>query len=165
MLPAKACIDAIRSHGAFREVDLRLVFVDPRPRSGGAASTGVPGFFATLRGALVDLPRQAPIYNELAGVGHYNVQARRLKGAILDARAQVARLIEEATEGRLGGPFTADELRQWRLSSTHFLSRSLIVYDAWMRSLVFEALDFVVRLILGACRYPIRRRRAASRRS
>ena len=57
-----------------------MVFVDPRPRRDSAtAGRGVPGFFATLRGALSDLPRQEPVYNELAVISHYNRQARRLK--------------------------------------------------------------------------------------
>jgi len=151
--PITACIEVIRNHGAFREVDRRLVFVDPHPRSGGRAPGGVPGFFATLRGAMVDLPRQDPIYNELAAVGHYNIQARRLKSTILDARPHVARLLEQTTSGRFRGPFTADDLRHWRLISTHFLAGSEIVYDAWWRSLVYEALDYLVTLIVSACRY------------
>lgn len=152
--PIMACVEAIRSHGAFREVDRRLVFVDPHPGQVQATpSGGVPGFFGTLRGALMDLPRQEPIYNELAALGRYNVQARRLKGAIEDTRPQVAQMIREVTGERLKGRYTSDDVRHWRLSSTGLLAGSPIVYNAWFRSLVFEALDFVVQLIVSACRY------------
>lgn len=152
--PIMACLEAIRTHGAFREVDRRLVYIDPHPKSGEPPpGAGVPGFFATLRGALSDLPRHTPVYNELANISRFNVQARRLKAAILSARPQVSRLIEQVTEGRLNGEFSIDELRQWRLSSVSILSDTSIVYDAWMRSLIFEALDFIVRLIAAACQY------------
>ncbi|HYQ40198.1 MAG TPA: patatin-like protein, partial [Pseudomonas sp.] len=151
--PIMACVEAIRTHGAFREVDRRLVYIDPRPQRERPQAAGVPGFFATLRGALTDLPRQDPVYNELAMLGPYNVQARRLKAAILDARPQIARLIEEETEGRLRSGFSADDLRHWRLRSIAMLSGTVVVYDAWLRSLVFEALDFVGRLIASACQY------------
>ncbi|MFD1690936.1 patatin-like protein [Azotobacter chroococcum] len=164
--PIMACVEAIHTHCAFREVDRRLVFIDPNPGMVRAAGTGVPGFFATLRGALSDLPRHDPVYNELAVISRYNVQARRLKAAILNARPIVAKLIEQATAGRLRGDLTADDLRHWRLSSISLLSGTTIVYDVWMRSLVLEALDFIVRIIVTACQYtPIRRKRAGYRRS
>lgn len=152
--PIMACVEAIRTHGAFREVDRRLVFIDPHPRSGPALSgQGVPGFFATLRGALSDLPRQDPVYNELAVISRYNRQARRLKAAILDARSQVTKMIEQATAGGLRRDYTVEDLRHWRLTSTNLLAGTAIVYDAWMRSLVQEALDFVVHMIVSACQY------------
>ena len=142
-------------------MDRRLIYIDPRPsRDKVAAGRGVPGFFATLRGALSDLPRHDPVYNELAVISRYNRQARRLKAAILDARAHVARMIEDLTGGGLRGQFTTDDLRHWRLSSTQVLSGTAIVYDAWMRSLVLEGVDFIVQVIVSACQYAIDSREA-----
>ena len=152
--PIMACVEAIHTHGALREVDRRLVYIDPHPKgTRPPPGAGVPGFFATLRGALSDLPRQDPVYNELAVISRYNVQARRLKAAILNARPQIARLIEQDTAGKLKGGFTVEDLRHWRLFSITQLSDTAIVYDAWMRSLIFEALDFVVRIVAAACQY------------
>ena len=152
--PIMACVEAIRMHSAFREVDRRLVYVDPRPKGRRvSAGTGVPGFFATLRGALTDLPRQDPVYNELAMLSRHNVQARRLKEAILSARPQVVEYLEEKTAGRLKGRFTIDDLQQWRMLSFTPVAGLSIAYDAWMRSLVFEALDFVVQIVCWACQY------------
>ncbi|SDS28699.1 patatin-like protein [Pseudomonas oryzae] len=152
--PIMACVEAIHTHGALREVDRRLVYIDPHPKgTRRLPGAGVPGFFATLRGALSDLPRQDPVYNELATISRYNVQARRLKAAILHARPQIARLIEQETAGKLTSGFSVDDLRHWRLLSITLLSGTAIVYDAWMRALIFEALDFVGRLIATACQY------------
>ena len=154
--PIMACVEAIHTHGALREVDRRLVYIDPHPKgTRPIAGTGVPGFFATLRGALSDLPRQDPVYNELAVISRYNVQARRLKAAILHARPQISRLIEQETAGKLKGGYSIEDLRHWRLFSITLLSGTAIVYDAWMRSLIFEALDFVVRIIAAACQYTV----------
>ncbi len=81
--PIMACVEAIHTHGALREVDRRLVYIDPHPKgTRRLTGTGVPGFFATLRGALSDLPRQDPVYNELAVISRYNVQARRVEEVI-----------------------------------------------------------------------------------
>lgn len=152
--PLTATLDAIRSHSAFREVDRRLVYIDPHSMLEKAApSSGVPGFFATLRGALSDLPRTAPTYNELANVSRYNRQVRRLKETIQQARPQVSRLIDQSTEGRLDGEFSLEDLRHWRLTSTNLLAGTPLVYDPYMRSLVLEALDFIAFLINDACRF------------
>ncbi len=153
--PVMATLEAIRTHSAFREVDRRLVYIDPHSQMDKpAVSSAVPGFFATLRGALSDLPRIDPTYNELAEVSRYNKQVRRLKETIQHARSKVGKLIEQSTGGRINGSFTINDLRHWRLSSTKLLSAMPIVYDAWMRSIVLEALDFVVDLINGACHFP-----------
>lgn len=150
--PIMATLEAIRTHSAYREVDRRLVYIDPHSRMDKPPpSSSVPGFFTTLRGALSDLPRTAPTYNELANVSRYNKQVRRLKETILHARSQVAKLLEQSTGGRISGTFTINELRQWRLTSTNLLEGTTIVYDSYMRALVLEALDFVAELISGAC--------------
>jgi patatin-related protein len=152
--PIKATLEAIRAHSAFREVDRRLVYIDPHSQMDKAAvSTSVPGFFATLRGALSDLPRTDPTYNELADVSLYNKQVRRLKETIHYARPEVTKLIEHSTGGRISGSFTINDLRHWRLTSTNLLAGTPIVYDAYMRALVLEGLDFVVELINGACHF------------
>jgi patatin-related protein len=153
--PIMATLDAIRAHSAFREVDRRLVYIDPHSQMDKAAvNSSVPGFFATLRGALSDLPRTDPTYNELSDVSRYNKQVRRLKETIYYARAEVEKLIEHATGGQISGSFTINDLRHWRLTSTNLLSTTPIVYDSYMRALVLEGLDFVVELINGACHFP-----------
>ncbi len=150
--PIKATLEAIRTHNAFREVDRRLIFVDPHSQlDKPPPGTDVPGFFATLRGALSDLPRTDPTYKELADVGRYNKQVRRLKQAIAYARPQVATLVDEVTEGKARGRYTVNDLRHWRLSSTNALAATPIVYDSFLRTLVLEALDFLAELIAGAC--------------
>jgi patatin-related protein len=152
--PIMATLEAIRGHSAFREVDRRLVFIDPHSLTDKPPASGhVPGFFATLRGALSDLPRTAPTYNELANVSRYNKQVRRLKETIYYARSEVTKLIDQATAGRISGSFTIMDLRHWRLTSTNLLAGTPIVYDPYMRALVLEALDFVVELINGACHF------------
>ena len=154
--PIMATLACIRAHSTFREVDRRLVYIDPHSqfdKQDKVAPSSIPGFFATLRGALSDLPRTDPTYDELAEVSRYNRQVRRLKDTIYYARPEVETLIAHATGGRLSGSFTIHELRHWRLTSTNLLNGTPIVYDAFMRALVLEGLDFVAGLINGACHF------------
>lgn len=153
--PIMATLEAIRAHSAFREVDRRLVYIDPHSQMDKpAASSSVPGFFATLRGALSDLPRVDPIYNELAKLSRQNKQTRRMNEAIANSRPQVEELIVSATGGRIrdSDSFTINDVRHWRLNSVKRFSVSPIIYDAYFRSSVLDALDFVVGLISRACR-------------
>lgn len=155
--PIMAAIGYIRVHRAFREVDRRLIFIDPHAEAcaghpaGGDAGAGEPGWFEVLRSALSDLPRHQPIHQELAEISRYNRQIRRLKAAIVHSRPEVEALVERATGGALWRPLSAAELRHWRLTSTNALGAMPLVYDPWWRALVLEAVDFLTGLLASLC--------------
>ena len=155
--PILAAVGYIRVHRAFREVDRRLIFIDPHAEArvgqgaGSDGGEGEPGWFEVLRSALSDLPRHQPIHQELAEISRYNRQIRRLKATIVQSRPEVEALVERATGGALSGPFTAVELRHWRLTSTNMLGAMPLVYDPWWRALVLEALDFLAGLLGSLC--------------
>lgn len=152
--PLLAAIHAIHLHTAYREVDRRLIYIDPHPdRPNGAPRVGMPGFFATLRGALSDLPRYDPIYEELEETNHFNDQVRRLKAIIHISRPHVEALIDQATDGGLSGSITVEKVRHWRLTSTNLLSSLSLVYNAWMRSLVLESADVIADFVSRICCY------------
>jgi len=69
----------------------------------------------------------------------------------VQSRPEVEALVERATGGALSGPFTAVELRHWRLTSTNMLGAMPLVYDPWWRALVLEALDFLAGLLGSLC--------------
>ncbi|MBC2665523.1 patatin-like protein [Novosphingobium flavum] len=159
--PLRAAIDAIRLHTAYREVDRRLVYIDPHPdHSGMTPHAGMPGFFATLRGALSDLPRQDPIYEELEEANRFNDQVSRLKAIARISNAHVEALLEQATEGDLSGPVTLAQVRHWRLTASNLLASSALVYNAWVRSLVLEAADVILGLVCRTCAFEPQSRQA-----
>src|SRR5438876_1352214 len=64
--PFQEAISAIHGRPAYRQVDRRLVYIDPHPAPEEARRVHkMPGFFATLRGALSDLPSSQPVTDEL----------------------------------------------------------------------------------------------------
>lgn len=152
--PLLAAIHAIHMHTAYREADRRLVYIDPHPdRPDVTPRAGMPGFFATLRGALSDLPRYDPIYEELEETNHFNDQISRLKAIMRISRPHVEALIDQATGGGLSGPITVEKVRHWRLTSTNLLSSLSLVYNAWMRSLVLESADVISDFVSRICGY------------
>src|SRR5262249_27194948 len=60
--PFQEAISAIHGRPAFREIDRRLVYIDPHPAPVLLPRQHVvPGFFAMLRGALSDIPSSQPV--------------------------------------------------------------------------------------------------------
>jgi len=150
--PVRAAIDALRSHAAYREVDRRLVFIDPHPEHAtDAPGLQMPGFFTTLRRALSDLPRHEPIYEELDETNRFNEQVASLKSLARSSRTNVQALIERATHGGLTGTFTAAQVLHWRLTSSNLLASSSLTYNAWMGSLVREAIELISDLLCRTC--------------
>jgi hypothetical protein len=59
--PFREAVNAIQGRAAYREVDRRVVYVDPNPTPAGmAVHHGMPGFFPTLKGALSEIPLSNP---------------------------------------------------------------------------------------------------------
>lgn len=152
--PIFAAIEAIRTHRAFREVDRRLVYIDPRPMVDEAFTVRAPGFFDILRGALSDLPRHEPIYQELAEVDEFNAKVRRARAAIAAARPHVTALVDKATLGRLHRKVRPQDLRRWRLTEGNLLARTGLVYNTWIRLMLLEAIDFIADLVSDVCGHP-----------
>ena len=117
--PFRPAIRALQNRPARREVDRRFVYIDPKPgvrsvRLGGAGQ-GAPGFFATIFGALSDIPREQPIRDNLEAIEQRSATIRRLRRIVEAMRPEV-----EAAIGRAFGSAiflmkpTPRRLASWR---------------------------------------------------
>ena len=71
--PFSAAINAIRERAAYRDVDRRLVYIDPDPGRASPPPDGqVPSFLQTLEAAIFEIPLHAPIHGELARLAQFN---------------------------------------------------------------------------------------------
>ncbi len=153
--PFHIAIEALKTHAAFREVDRRLVYIDPNPKSHAAPVRGqVPGFFSTIRSALSDLPRSDPINDELAWIGRLNEQARRERAAIDAVRPDVVARVAAIAGKALDEPATAEQLRRWRIDAGRVLmADARITYNQYVRLMIGEALEYLAHLICSVCSY------------
>jgi patatin-related protein len=97
--PFRPAIHALRNRPARREVDRRFVYIDPKPgrrsvRLGGSGPGKPPGFFATVFGALSDIPREQPIRDNLEAIEGRSARIRRLRLIIDAMRPEVEAAIE-----------------------------------------------------------------------
>lgn len=148
--PFREALAAIHERPAYREVDRRLVFIDPDPAvSGMTAPRTPPGFFATLRGAWSNIPRAQPIADELRWVLEFNEQARRLKEIINAARPQVIDHVAKVTGSWQGRGLTEEQISEWReLATIQAEQDAGFAYDGYVRLKLASSRAFIARLIM-----------------
>src|SRR5260370_3730998 len=99
--PFSAAIKVIRDRAAFREVDRRIVYIDPDPERPPPPPDGrAPGFLQTLKAALSDIPSHESVYGELARIAGFTASIREMRAVLEAARPQTRLLFPQA----IGGP-------------------------------------------------------------
>jgi len=124
--PFAPAIAALRNRPARREVDRRLVYIDPKPQArsfqlnrhgeqAGPDDAGppLPGFFRTIFGALSDIPREQPIRDNLESIEGRSARIRDMRRIIDGLRPE----IEEKIEASIGRAFFLDRPTPARLSA------------------------------------------------
>jgi len=122
--PLAEAIQAIRDRPAFRQVDRRIVYVDPDPMGPPPPASGQrPGFFRTLKGALSDIPRQEPIYDDLIWVAGFNQRVRRASAMVEATRERVLGLVAELAPDAFTGPLSPERVSAWRETAVAYAAR------------------------------------------
>jgi patatin-related protein len=154
--PFREAISAIRGRPAYREVDRRLIYIDPDPVVPGTARrTEVPGFFSTLKAALSDLPSAEPVRDELDWVNDFNDRINRLREIIEDARPHVSRLVADIGPASFDQPITSEQVRSWRERVNVQVSADAgFAYEGYVRLKLASVRSFVAGLIAALRRVP-----------
>jgi patatin-related protein len=155
--PFAPCIAALDKRPARREIDRRFVYIDPKPgmksvRLAGGAESEPPGFFATIFGALSDIPREQPIRDNLEAIDRLSGRVRRLRRIVEAMQPEVEAEIERA----LGSTFflvrpTQKRLAAWRTRANELAARSAgYAYAAYahlkIATVVEDSADTIFRL-------------------
>jgi patatin-related protein len=148
--PFQQAISAIHGRPAFREVDRRLVYIDPHPAPAVLPRQhAIPGFFATLRGALSDIPSSQPVIDELSRVIEFNDQVRRLRAIIDSARPQISELVSKVVTTTFDRRISSEELRAWREQVNARVARDAgFAYQAYVRLKLASVRAFGAELIV-----------------
>ena len=128
--PFRPAVDALQNRPTRREVDRRFVYIDPKPGVPGVRLTAggeraPPGFFATVFGALSDIPREQPIRDNLEAIEQRSSRIRRLRRILKAMEPEVEAAIERTfgTTFLLGRP-TPKRLAAWRSKAQHVAARN-----------------------------------------
>lgn len=133
--PFAEAIEALKQRAAFREVDRRLVYIDPDPAA--VLETGrrkAPGFFSMLKGTIYDIQVAQPIANDLAWIGAQNEIVRRTKGLVEAARPRVAQQVRAITGRALDKPVDRRTLARWRdAANSAAAAEAGFAYEGYIR--------------------------------
>jgi patatin-related protein len=155
--PFHEAISAIKGRPAYREVDRRLVYIDPNPAPVRAIRyRKVPGFFLTLKGALADIPANQPVSDELRWVFDYNVEARGFRSVIEGARPQISVLVADTVD-KFDQKISGDQIKAWREEINSRAARDAgFAYEGYARLKLASVRNFVTRIILEIGAIPAR---------
>ena len=96
--PFRPAMEALKERPARRQVDRRFIFVDPFPNFRfdfyGTEADKKPGFFATIIGALSELPREQPIRDNLDEIARRSHRIERMLAIVTEIRAEVETQVE-----------------------------------------------------------------------
>src|SRR5262249_37844279 len=156
--PFHEAIAAIHGRPAYRQGGRELVYNDPRPASSAAPPRrDAPGFFATLKGAMSDIPRNQPVTDELGWVFAFNDQVRQLNGIIDGARPSIHRLLARIIADPLEHPADAEQIRAWReQANAHVAQDAGFAYQGYVRLKLASVRRFAARLIAEMREAPAR---------
>jgi patatin-related protein len=153
--PFGPALAALGRRPAHREVDRRLVYLDPKPGShaGEHVPGHHPGFFATILRSLADIPRQQPISDSVAAIEALSGRARRLRHIVVGMIPQVDAAIDAAIGFRLLllSP-TLDRLADWRSRMNSEAARQAgFAYGAYGRLKFSAVVDRIAGELAPLC--------------
>lgn len=117
--PFANAIDAIAEKPAHRQVDRRVIFVDPRPDDGTSDGDEndkqeTPGFFRTILSSLATIPRDEPILEDLKDIEIRNQEARRFETVMERIELDVNDLIDRILLLEPNAKVSTAMLASWR---------------------------------------------------
>lgn len=147
--PFRQAIGAIRGRPAYRQVDRRLIYIDPDPGPPGApVHHSEPGFFTMLWGALSDLPSTQPVTDELNWVDEFNDRVERLREIVDNARPRISGLVASIIATPFDAPLAAGEVRAWRARANLVAARDAgFAYEGYVRLKLASVRAFLSGLI------------------
>ncbi|WP_029011612.1 patatin-like protein [Niveispirillum irakense] len=147
--PFAAAIAAIAGRPAYREVDRRVLYIDPKPAPHNRPGTReAPGFFRTIRGALSDIPRNEPVRDELLTLAARNDRIRRLRGMLEAARPRVTDQVAQVVGGDLPPAPSIEQIRHWRdAASVRAAAQAGFAYEGYLRLKIENTLEGLARLL------------------
>ena len=147
--PFRQAIGAISSRPAYRQVDRRLLYIDPDPAPPGApVHHSEPGFFTMLWSALSDLPSTQPVTDELNWVDEFNDRVERLREIVDNARPRISGLVASIVASAFDGPLASGEVRTWRAQANLVAARDAgFAYEGYVRLKLASVRTFLARLI------------------
>ncbi|WP_334397798.1 patatin-like protein [Bradyrhizobium sp. AZCC 2289] len=147
--PFSAVLNMIRDQPAHRDVDRRVVHIEPDPDRASQPPDGqIPNFIRTLEGAILEIPLHAPIHRSLDQVHEFNRITRRILEVLKASYPELAGFVTTVTDHV---PPTGDPsytVEHWREAANALAAKEAsYAYQVYARLKTFAIIDSLVELI------------------
>jgi len=155
--PFAEAIQATYERAAHREVDRRIIYVDPTPDDPTEelkdTPKEIPGFFRTILSSLAEIPRSEPIYGDLRAIEENNKEARRLESVFDTIEMDVRRLVDNMLDLDSDRRVETAMLASWR-ERAHRLAQEKagFAYGTYVQSKVQHIIERLAELLVSVAR-------------
>lgn len=113
--PFAEVIAALSDHPAHREVERRIIYIDPSPDHVTAKDNAIaPGWFQTMFDSAVKIPGNEPIRDELQQLNAHNRRARRLQSVMRSLEVDIEPVFENLVTLETVADISTPLLVSWR---------------------------------------------------
>ncbi|WP_417451892.1 patatin-like protein [Kordiimonas sp.] len=158
--PFGSAIKAVYERPAHREVDRRIIYVDPTPDDPDKLTeksrhAEIPGFFRTILSSLAEIPRTEPIYEDLRAMDQQNKKARRFEATVQSAEAEVNRIVDDALTLDAEKEVEVAMLASWRERAHELAHKHTgFAYASYMQAKTVRLIERLAQLMVdGAAAY------------
>jgi patatin-related protein len=152
--PLDSAIRAIQKKPAYRNVDRRLLYINPNPADTPPAHAAqTPGMLEALKSSLSDLPRHEPIYDDLMWIRENNYEVVQTEAIVESARPDIERLVDKLI-GRRAGNFhiSTDQIAQWRDDANKGAADAAgFAYKGYLRLKLNSAVIKITHILADIC--------------
>lgn len=146
--PFAVVLDMVRERPAYRDVDRRLVYIEPDPAPAAPLDDEAPTFLRTLEGAILEIPMHAPVFRELNQIQASNKMIKRTRDILLAAYPELAGFVTAITADPVPAGNAEDNVRHWRENANVMAAKEAgYAYQVYARLKTLTVVDFISDLI------------------
>lgn len=150
--PFDAAISALQGRPAYRQIDRRLLYLEPDPKPNGMKTKRSAGFFPVLKGALSDIPRNEPVHRELERIETFNRRVRRIRRIVQATRPRVEEQVSHVMAETAVEVAGATAVAAWRTAANRAAARDAgFAYEAYLRLKLVNVIDDLCAKFRAAC--------------
>ena len=143
--PFGGVIAALHERPAYREVDRRIIYIDPSPDELSLEDNSEPpGFFHTILDAVVQIPGNEPIRDELKKLSAHNVRAHRLQSVMKSLKADIEPFFENLVTLQTVQHISPPLMVSWREKvNAEAVSEAGYAYSSYLYLKLFYLLESI----------------------
>ena len=147
--PFAEVIATLSDHPAHREVERRIIYIDPSPdHLITKDNSKAPGFFHTLFDAIVTIPGNEPIRDDLRQLNSHNLRALRLQNVMNSLKADIDPIFENLVTLETTQHISTPLMVSWREKvNATAAGQAGYAYSGYLYLKLYYLLDSIIKFL------------------